>query len=85
MLISGFGTPAPCWSRISACAFRLHQTASLARPATPGRAGFGPREVCADYDAIGHVLLAVLYQVHSDFCPVANIGLARFVCPDSRG
>lgn len=41
------------------------RTASLARPTTPGRAGSGPREVCADYDAIGHVLLAVLRQVHS--------------------
>lgn len=38
---------------------------ALARPATPGRAGSGPREVCADYDAIGHVLLAVLCQVRS--------------------
>lgn len=51
--------------RASACAFRLREAASLARPATPGRAGSGPREVCADYDAIGHVLLAVLCQVRS--------------------
>ena len=39
--------------------------ASLARPTTPGHTGSGPREVCADYDAIGHVLLAVLHQARS--------------------
>lgn len=31
------------------------------------------------------LLVAVLHQARSDFCPVATIGLARFVCPDSRG
>lgn len=46
--------------------------ASLARPATPGRAGAGPREVCADYEAIGHVLLAVLHQVRSSLQAVAK-------------
>ncbi len=43
----------------------LNVVASLARPTTPGRAGSGPREVRADYYAIGHVLLAVLHQVRS--------------------
>lgn len=43
----------------------LKAVASLARPTTPGLAGFGPREVCADYNAIGHVLLAVLHQARS--------------------
>ena len=44
----------------------------LARPATPGRAGSGPREVCADYEAIGHVVLAVLRQVRSSLQAVAK-------------
>ncbi|QPB08739.1 hypothetical protein CPT_Magia_058 [Burkholderia phage Magia] len=46
---------------------------SLARSATPGRAGSGPREVCADYQAIGHVLLAVLHQVRSSLQAVAKL------------
>lgn len=44
----------------------------LARPATPGRAGSGPREVCANYKAIGHVVLAVLCQVRSSLQAVAK-------------